>query len=123
MSTYRAFQVDVLAVEGLRPDPRKPVVPGHEVVGVIDALGEQVGGWSVGDRVGLGFLGGPCGVCVSCRRGGSAIENEASLQFSARHGVAPMTEVLPFEDAPGAYARMMSGQARFRVVLDMQTRA
>src|ERR1700756_5614545 len=60
---------DVLAVEGLRPDPRQPVVPGHEVVGVIDALGEQVSGWSVGDRVGLGFLGGHCGVCVWCRRG------------------------------------------------------
>ena len=52
---------------------------------------------------------------------GSAIENEASLQFSATHRVAPMTEVLPFEEAPAAYERMMSGQARFRVVLDMQT--
>jgi propanol-preferring alcohol dehydrogenase len=52
---------------------------------------------------------------------GSASENEASLQFSATHGVAPMTEVLPFEEAPAAYERMMSGQARFRVVLDMQT--
>src|SRR5246500_3796547 len=60
---------DVLAVEGLRPDPRRPVVPGHEVVGVIDALGEGVTGWSVGDRVGVGYLGGPCGVCVWCRRG------------------------------------------------------
>jgi propanol-preferring alcohol dehydrogenase len=52
---------------------------------------------------------------------GTAIENETNLQFSAAHGVAPMTEVLPFEDAPVAYERMMSGQARFRVVLDMQT--
>ena len=60
---------DVLAVEGLRADPSQPVVPGHEVVGVIDALGEQVSGWSVGDRVGVGFLGGQCGVCVWCRRG------------------------------------------------------
>ena len=52
---------------------------------------------------------------------GSSIENEDNLQFAAAHGVAPMTEVLPFEDAPAAYERMMSGQARFRVVLDMQT--
>jgi propanol-preferring alcohol dehydrogenase len=52
---------------------------------------------------------------------GSSIENEASLQFSATHGVAPMTEVLPFEEAPAAYKRMMSGHARFRVVLDMRT--
>ncbi|HUO40079.1 MAG TPA: alcohol dehydrogenase [Mycobacterium sp.] len=296
---------DVLAVEGLRPDPGKPVVPGHEIVGVIDAVGDDVRRWRVGDRVGLGFLGGPCGVCDWCRRGdfvncenqpqpgtdadggyaevvyarasglvripdalasvdaspllcagittynalrrlnagpdalvavqgigglghlgvqyanklgyrvaaiargtdkavlaeklgahhyidstavdpakalqelggaaaivataasgasmsplvaglaprgqlvvvgaandpievntsdlifggrsiigsltGSAIENEDNLQFSATHGVAPMTEVMPFEDAPAAYERMMSGKARFRVVLDMQT--
>jgi alcohol dehydrogenase, propanol-preferring len=39
-----------------------------------------------------------------------------------RHGVAAMTEVLPFEVAPAAYERMMSGHARFRVVLDMQAR-
>ena len=44
---------------------------------------------------------------------GSASENEASLHFSAIHGVAPMTEVLPFEEAPGAYERMMSGGADF----------
>jgi len=52
---------------------------------------------------------------------GTSIENEANLQFSATHGVAPMNEVMPFEDAPSAYERMMSGQARFRVVLDVQT--
>jgi propanol-preferring alcohol dehydrogenase len=295
---------DVLAVEGMRPDPRQPVVPGHEVVGVIDAVGEGVTGWKVGDRVGVGYLGGHCGVCVWCRHGdfvncenqpwtgttvdggyaevmyarasglvrvpdgltsvdaapllcagittynalqklnagpdalvavqgigglghlglqyanklgyrvaaiargtdkavlaeklgahhyidsaavdpaealqelggavaivataasgasmsplvaglaprgqlivvgaaddpievntadlifggrsivgsltGTPIENEANLQFSARRGVAPMTEVMPFEDAPAAYERMMSGQARFRVVLDVR---
>jgi propanol-preferring alcohol dehydrogenase len=294
---------DVLAVEGMRPDPSQPVVPGHEIVGVVDAVGEQVSEWSVGDRVGVGFLGGHCGVCVWCRRGdfvncanqprpgttedggyaevayaratglvripdalasldaspllcagittynalqklkaepdalvaiqgigglghlgvqyanklgyrvaaiargtdkavlaeklgahhyidsaavdpaqalqelggavaivataasgasmspllggltprgqlivvgvgddpievngvdlvfgsrsivgsltGSSIENEDNLRFAAAHGVAPMTEVLPFEDARAAYERMMLGQARFRVVLDM----
>ncbi|CAL9271637.1 Alcohol dehydrogenase [Streptomyces sp. SudanB5_2050] len=46
-----------------------PVVPGHEVVGRIDALGEGVCGWRVGQRVGLGYLGGHCGVCAMCRRG------------------------------------------------------
>jgi propanol-preferring alcohol dehydrogenase len=54
---------------------------------------------------------------------GTSIENEANLQFSAMRGVAPMTEVLPFEDAPAAYERMMSGQARFRVVLEMHPAA
>ncbi|SNS58796.1 alcohol dehydrogenase catalytic domain-containing protein [Actinacidiphila glaucinigra] len=60
---------DALAVEGLRADPSQPVVPGHEVVGVIDAVGEGVSAWSVGDRVGVGFLGGHCGECTPCRRG------------------------------------------------------
>jgi propanol-preferring alcohol dehydrogenase len=295
---------DVLAVEGLRTDPSRPVVPGHELAGVIDAVGEAVTEWKVGDRVGVGYLGGHCGVCVWCRRGdfvncenqpwtgttvdggyaevayarasglvsipdslssldaspllcagvttynalqglnagpdalvaiqgigglghlalqfadklgyrvvaiargtdkaalaeklgadhyidsaatdpakalrklggavaivataasgasmsplvgglaprgqlivvgagndpievsaadlifggrsivgsltGTAIENEANLMFSASHGVASINEVMPFQDAPAAYARMMSGQARFRVVLDMR---
>jgi propanol-preferring alcohol dehydrogenase len=297
---------DVLAVQGSRANPSQPVVPGHEAVGVIDAVGENVTGWKVGDRVGVGFLGGPCGACVWCRRGdfvncdnqpwfgttadggyaevayarasglvgipdalesvaaspllcagittynalqlvnagpdalvaiqgigglghlgvqyantlgyrvaaiargtdkadlakelgahhyidsaatdpaealqdlggaaaivatassgasmspllaglvprgqlivvgiaedpiqantadlivgnrsiigsntGTAIENEASMNFSAEHGVAAMTEVLPFEEAPRAYERMMSGETRFRVVLDMHAR-
>jgi propanol-preferring alcohol dehydrogenase len=44
-------------------------IPGHEVVGVIDALGTGVEGWAPGQRVGVGFLGGHCGACESCRRG------------------------------------------------------
>ncbi|ART69292.1 alcohol dehydrogenase [Mycobacterium dioxanotrophicus] len=60
---------DFLAVEGLRPDPERPVVPGHEIVGVIDAVGDGVTRWKPGDRVGVGFLGGQCGECEFCRRG------------------------------------------------------
>jgi len=44
-------------------------VPGHEVVGRIDALGVGVTKWAVGDRAGVGFLGGHCGICDECRRG------------------------------------------------------
>ncbi|HEY4021699.1 MAG TPA: alcohol dehydrogenase [Pseudonocardiaceae bacterium] len=60
---------DVLAVEGLRADPSAPIVPGHELVGVIDAVGDGVRAWHVGDRVGVGFLGGHCNECDPCRRG------------------------------------------------------
>jgi len=60
---------DVLAVEGLRADPAQPLVPGHEVVGVIDAVGAGVTAWQPGDRVGVGFLGGQCWECEPCRRG------------------------------------------------------
>jgi alcohol dehydrogenase, propanol-preferring len=68
---------DVLGVEGMRDDPSQPIVPGHEVVGVIDAVGDGVTAWQVGDRVGLGFLGGHCGECEWCRRGDFVIcENQ-----------------------------------------------
>jgi len=60
---------DVLCVEGVRPDPSAPIVPGHEIVGVVDAVGAGVTSWHPGDRVGVGFLGGHCGECVQCRRG------------------------------------------------------
>jgi alcohol dehydrogenase, propanol-preferring len=60
---------DVLAAEGMRADPSSPVVPGHEAVGVIDAVGPGVTTWRVGERVGVGFLNGQCGVCDFCRRG------------------------------------------------------
>jgi D-arabinose 1-dehydrogenase-like Zn-dependent alcohol dehydrogenase len=46
-----------------------PRVPGHEIAGVVDAVGEGVEAWSVGDRVGVGWFGGCCFVCESCRRG------------------------------------------------------
>jgi D-arabinose 1-dehydrogenase-like Zn-dependent alcohol dehydrogenase len=60
---------DVLTIEGVSPDIRYPRVPGHEVVGKIDALGEGVSAWKIGQRVGVGFLAGHCGRCTSCRRG------------------------------------------------------
>ena len=46
-----------------------PRVPGHEIAGTIDAIGAGVVGWSAGQRVGVGWHGGHCGYCDSCRRG------------------------------------------------------
>jgi propanol-preferring alcohol dehydrogenase len=60
---------DFISGEGARPDPSQPIVPGHEIIGVVDAVGPGVTAWSVGDRVGLGFLGGHCGECAQCQRG------------------------------------------------------
>jgi propanol-preferring alcohol dehydrogenase len=51
---------------------------------------------------------------------GSSIKNEDNLAFSLARGIRAMTEVLPLTEAPKAYVRMMSGRARFRVVLDMR---
>lgn len=60
---------DVFTVEGLIPGIEYPRVPGHEVVGVIDAAGADVPDWKKGMRVGVGWHGGHCGHCSSCRRG------------------------------------------------------
>jgi D-arabinose 1-dehydrogenase-like Zn-dependent alcohol dehydrogenase len=60
---------DTFTKEGTFPGLQYPRVPGHEVVGVIDALGAQVQGWQVGQRVGIGWHGGHCGYCAACRRG------------------------------------------------------
>ncbi|MFK4148680.1 alcohol dehydrogenase [Streptomyces sp. NPDC004065] len=62
---------DVLFVEAGVPGIRFPVVPGHEIAGRIEELGEgtQERGWQVGDRVAVGWFGGSCGHCVPCRRG------------------------------------------------------
>jgi D-arabinose 1-dehydrogenase-like Zn-dependent alcohol dehydrogenase len=64
---------DVLTKEALWPGIVYPRVPGHEAAGVVDALGEGVKGWKVGDRVGVGWFGGSCGYCDSCRRGDFAM--------------------------------------------------
>jgi D-arabinose 1-dehydrogenase-like Zn-dependent alcohol dehydrogenase len=60
---------DSIAKEGLFPMVPYPIVPGHEIAGVIDAVGEGVVGWTVGTRVGVGWFGGHCGRCEPCRRG------------------------------------------------------
>jgi len=60
---------DSLVKEGHWPGIQYPRVPGHEVAGVIDAVGAGVAEWKAGDRVGVGWYGSHCGHCESCRRG------------------------------------------------------
>src|SRR5947199_475389 len=60
---------DSVTKEGLMPGIQCPRVPGHEVAGVIEAIGPGVAGWKPGERVGVGWNGGYCGYCDHCRRG------------------------------------------------------
>jgi D-arabinose 1-dehydrogenase-like Zn-dependent alcohol dehydrogenase len=60
---------DLVTKEGLFPGIQYPRVPGHEIAGRIEVTGPGVTGWSAGDRVGIGWHGGHCGYCDSCRRG------------------------------------------------------
>src|SRR5215468_4609168 len=62
---------DSITKEGLFPGIQYPRAPGHEVAGVIDAVGPGVPGWERGQRVGVGWNGGYCGYCDHCRRGDS----------------------------------------------------
>jgi D-arabinose 1-dehydrogenase-like Zn-dependent alcohol dehydrogenase len=60
---------DAMTKEGLWAGIEYPRVPGHEIAGIIDALGSGVVGWTKGQRVGVGWHGGHCSHCDSCRRG------------------------------------------------------
>jgi propanol-preferring alcohol dehydrogenase len=59
------------------------------------------------------------GVTVAGSLTGSSIENEDNLRFAVQHKVSAMIEEAPLDGAPAAYARMMSGTARFRIVLNV----
>ena len=60
---------DVFTKEGQWPGIQYPRVPGHEVAGIIDELGDGVSEWQKGQRVGVGWHGGHDGTCLQCRRG------------------------------------------------------
>jgi propanol-preferring alcohol dehydrogenase len=88
---------DAATVTGTFPGLNLPRVPGHEVVGRIDALGSGVSGWKVGQRVGVGFFGGEDGVCEPCRRGDI---------------VNCQNPVMPGVTVDGGYAEVMIAEAR-----------
>jgi propanol-preferring alcohol dehydrogenase len=62
-------RTDLHVVDGELPHPKSPIVPGHEIVGRIDAVGSGVAGLEVGQRVGIPWLGHTCGVCPYCLGG------------------------------------------------------
>lgn len=62
-------RTDLHVVDGELPRPKLPLVPGHEVVGVVESLGEGVDDVALGDRLGVPWLGWTCGECDYCRRG------------------------------------------------------
>jgi alcohol dehydrogenase len=78
---------DSVTVEGLLPGIQYPRVPGHEVIGSVEAFGTNVRGWAVGDRAGVGWFGGSCGHSRRCRRGEQfACENRSGATGVTRDG-------------------------------------
>jgi len=88
---------DAATVTGVYPGLHLPRVPGHEVVGRIEALGSGVSRWKVGQRVGAGLFGGEDGVCEQCRRGDI---------------VNCQNPVTPGVTVDGGYAEVMIAEAR-----------
>src|SRR5713226_3224857 len=88
---------DAATVTGTYPGLNLPRVPGHEVVGRIDALGNGVAKWKIGQRVGVGFFGGADGVCEPCRRGDM---------------VHCQNPVIPGATVDGGYAEVIIAEAR-----------
>ena len=62
-------RTDLHVVAGDLTEPKLPIVPGHEIVGRVAAVGEEASGFEVGERVGVPWLGATCGVCPYCRSG------------------------------------------------------
>src|SRR6202048_2285188 len=88
---------DAATVMGTYPGLKLPRVPGHEVVGRIEALGSGVSRWKIGQRVGVGLIAGEDGVCEPCRRG-----DIVKRQNPATQGVT----------VDGGYAEVMIAEAR-----------
>lgn len=102
---------DVLVKEGHWPGIQYPRVPGHEIAGRIDAVGQDVSQWKPGQRVGVGWHGGHCFVCDACRRGdfiNCKVEKITAIHFDGGYAeymianaeaVASMPDDLPADEA------------------------
>jgi Zn-dependent alcohol dehydrogenase len=64
IAAFGVCRTDLHVVDGELPDPKTPIIPGHEIVGQIDMIGPGVNGLRMGERVGIPWLGYTCGVCM-----------------------------------------------------------
>ena len=96
---------DAIIVEGRRPGIPYPRVPGHEVAGVVDALGAGVADWRKGQRVGVGWHGGHDGTCPECQRGDFRLyrnEQNPGLSYDGAYSeymLAPVEALVPIPDS------------------------
>jgi alcohol dehydrogenase, propanol-preferring len=77
VATCAVCRTDLHVVDGELPDPKLPLIPGHQIVGRIEQLGEGVQGFSAGDRIGIPWLGWTDGDCVYCRSNRENLCNRA----------------------------------------------
>ncbi len=98
-------RTDLHVVDGDLSSPKLPLVPGHEVIGVVEALGERVSQFRIGERVGVPWLGYTCGTCAYCRKGQENLCDHAEFTGYtldggfAEHMVADARYCFPIPDA------------------------
>ncbi len=95
---------DLHVVEGDLPLPKIPIVPGHQIVGTVDALGGGVSDFHQGDRVGVPWLYSTCGVCAYCRKGLENLCEQA--RFTGFHADGGYAEAMV---VPSAFAYSLPG--------------
>src|SRR5918995_2941389 len=91
-------RTDLHIVDGELPDPRLPLIPGHQIVGIVEQMGEHTDGFAVGDRVGVPWLGWTDGGCRYC--------------LSGRENLCENARVTGYQ-IDGGYAEYASADARF----------
>jgi propanol-preferring alcohol dehydrogenase len=110
VSACGVCRTDLHVVDDELPDIRCPIVPGHEIVGRVAALGEGVAGFRLGARVGVPWLGATCGVCPYCRSGRENLcDNPVFTGYTrdggyASHAVADARFCFPLPEAGDAAA-------------------
>ena len=85
-------RTDLHVVDGELPNPKLPLIPGHEIVGTVVERGEGVDRFAIGDRVGVPWLGWTCGVCTYCRAGQENLCDDARFTgYQIDGGYAELT--------------------------------
>ena len=115
-------RTDLHVVDGELSEPRLPLIPGHEVVGEVTALGEGVTDLETGQRIGVPWLGGTCGECEPCRAGHENLCERAEFTGYTRDGGYAEYAVadarycfpLPAEDAQAAAPLLCAGLIGYR---------
>ena len=99
MYAIRSYYADLHVIEGDLPLPRSPLVPGHQVVGIVDRRGPGATRFSEGSRVGIAWLAGACGKCPECRSGRENLCASPSFTGYHRNGGYAEHALVPEEFA------------------------
>jgi D-arabinose 1-dehydrogenase-like Zn-dependent alcohol dehydrogenase len=102
---------DSFTKQGGFPGLQYPRIPGHEIIGLIDAVGRDVPDWKPGTRVGVGWHGGHCGHCASCRRGDFITCQRGQIPGITYDGGYAEYMIAPFEALASVPAELSSVDA------------